>query len=60
MSVNICFGMQCIAFRLFNVNGECLNLADFCRNVIGLFIRCIVNNTSLPDFGNGDRKRPIT
>lgn len=46
--------------RPHNVYGPKQNLADPYRNVIGIFINCILNNKNFYIYGDGEQKRAFT
>lgn len=54
------FGLNYTIFRPHNVYGIGQNLSDPYRNVIGIFIRQILNNESLTIYGNGKQTRAFT
>jgi UDP-glucose 4-epimerase len=54
------FGLPYIIFRPHNVYGEGQNLADPHRNVIGIFMRHILEGKELPIFGDGSQTRAFT
>lgn len=54
------FGLNYTIFRPHNVYGVGQNLSDPYRNVVGIFMRQILNNTSLTIYGNGEQTRAFT
>jgi UDP-glucose 4-epimerase len=60
MSAHRLFGMNYIIFRPHNVYGENQNIGDKYRNVIGIFMNRIMNNQSIPIFGNGEQTRAFS
>lgn len=54
------FGMNYIIFRPHNVYGENQNIGDKYRNVIGIFMNRIMNNQSIPIFGDGQQTRAFS
>jgi UDP-glucose 4-epimerase len=53
------FGLNYIIFRPHNVYGENQNLGDRYRNVIGIFIKQIMEGKALTIFGDGEQTRVI-
>lgn len=49
-----------VIIRPHNVYGPKQNLADPYRNVIGIFINCILNNKNFYIYGDGQQKRAFT
>lgn len=49
-----------VIVRPHNVYGPKQNLADPYRNVIGIFINCILNNKNFYIYGDGEQKRSFT
>lgn len=49
-----------VIIRPHNVYGPKQNLADPYRNVIGIFINCILNDKNFYIYGNGEQKRAFT
>lgn len=49
-----------VIIRPHNVYGPKQNLADPYRNVIAIFINCILNNKNFYIYGNGNQKRAFT
>ena len=54
------FGLNYTLFRPHNVYGVGQNLSDPYRNVIGIFMRQILNNDPLSIYGNGQQTRAFT
>jgi UDP-glucose 4-epimerase len=54
------FGLNSIVFRPHNVYGERQNIGDRYRNVIGIFINCVLQNLPLPIFGDGEQTRAFS
>ena len=54
------FNLPFVIFRLHNVYGEKQNIVDPCRNVIGIFMRQILEGAPLTIFGDGSQKRSFT
>jgi UDP-glucose 4-epimerase len=54
------FGLEYVVFRPHNVYGELQNLGDRYRNVLGIFINCILCGQPLPVFGDGEQTRAFT
>jgi UDP-glucose 4-epimerase len=54
------FGLNYTIFRAHNVYGKRQNIFDPFRNVIGIFMKNILDNTSLPIFGDGQQKRAFS
>lgn len=54
------FGMNYVIFRPHNVYGENQNIGDRFRNVIGIFMREIMENKPLTIFGDGNQKRAFS
>lgn len=54
------FGLNYIVFRPHNVYGERQNIADPYRNVIGIFMRQILENKPLTIFGDGQQQRAFS
>lgn len=57
---NKMFGMDYIIFRPHNVYGENQNTSDRFRNVIGIFMRQIMNKEPMTIFGDGEQKRAFS
>lgn len=53
-------GFKYVIVRPHNVYGPKQNLADPYRNVIGIFINCLLNNRNFYIYGAGDQKRAFT
>lgn len=53
-------GFEHVIVRPHNVYGPKQNLADPYRNVIGIFINCILNNKNFYIYGDGRQKRAFT
>lgn len=49
-----------VIIRPHNVYGRRQNLSDPYRNVIGIFINCLLNNKNFYIYGNGEQKRAFT
>lgn len=54
------FGLNHIIFRLHNVYGERQNIGDRYRNVVGIFMNCILQGKPLPVFGDGEQTRAFS
>lgn len=54
------FGLTYTIFRPHNVYGPNQNINDPYRNVIGIFIRRLLEHKDLPVFGDGEQKRAFT
>lgn len=54
------FGLNYIIFRPHNVYGERQNIADRYRNVVGIFMNNILQEKSLPIFGDGEQSRAFS
>lgn len=54
------FGLNYIIFRPHNVYGDRQNIADPYRNVIGIFMRQILENNPITIFGDGQQKRAFS
>lgn len=54
------FGLNYIVFRPHNVYGERQNIADPCRNVIGIFMNQILHGQPCTIFGDGKQTRAFT
>ncbi len=59
-AANHMFGLNYIIFRPHNVYGECQNIGDRYRNVVGIFMNQIMQNIPLSIFGDGTQKRAFT
>ncbi len=53
-------GFEYVIARPHNVYGPKQNLSDPYRNVIGIFINCILNNKNFYIYGDGEQKRAFT
>lgn len=53
-------GFDYVIIRPHNVYGPKQNLADPYRNVIAIFINCILNNKNFYIYGDGNQKRAFT
>lgn len=58
-AANKMFGLNYIIFRPHNVYGEKQNIWDKYRNVIGIFMNCIIKKQPQPIFGDGTQKRAL-
>lgn len=54
------YGFEYVIVRPHNVYGPKQNLSDPYRNVIGIFINCILNNKNFYIYGDGGQKRAFT
>lgn len=54
------FGLEYVIFRPHNVYGERQHIADPYRNVVGIFMRCVLENRALPVFGDGSQTRAFS
>lgn len=54
------FGLDYTIFRPHNVYGERQNIADRYRNVIGIFMNCILQGRPMPIFGDGLQSRAFS
>jgi UDP-glucose 4-epimerase len=54
------FGLKYVVFRPHNVYGERQNIADRYRNVVGIFMNCILQGQRLPIFGDGEQTRAFS
>ena len=54
------FGMDYVIFRPHNVYGENQNTSDRFRNVIGIFMRQIMENKPMTIFGDGNQTRAFS
>src|SRR6266850_1139247 len=54
------FDLNYIIFRPHNVYGERQNIGDKYRNVIGIFINCVLQGRPLPIFGDGAQTRAFS
>lgn len=53
-------GFDWVIIRPHNVYGPKQNLADPYRNVVGIFINCLLNNRNFYIYGDGEQKRAFT
>lgn len=53
-------GFEYVIIRPHNVYGSKQNLSDPYRNVIGIFINCLLNNKNFYIYGNGEQTRAFT
>jgi UDP-glucose 4-epimerase len=54
------FGLDYTIFRPHNVYGERQNIADRYRNVIGIFMNCVLTGRPMPIFGDGTQTRAFS
>jgi UDP-glucose 4-epimerase len=54
------FGLDYTVFRPHNVYGERQNIADRYRNVIGIFMNCLLDGKSMPIYGDGFQTRAFS
>ncbi len=54
------YGYTYVIIRPHNVYGPKQNLSDPYRNVIGIFINCLMNNKNFYIYGDGNQKRAFT
>ncbi|MGO9176540.1 MAG: NAD-dependent epimerase/dehydratase family protein [Desulfobaccales bacterium] len=54
------FGIEYVVFRPHNVYGERQNIADPCRNVVGIFMNRIMRGEPMPVFGDGRQTRAFS
>lgn len=54
------FGLAYTIFRPHNVYGEFQNIGDRYRNVVGIFMNCLMQGRPLPVFGNGEQQRAFS
>jgi UDP-glucose 4-epimerase len=54
------FGLNYVVFRPHNVYGEYQNLSDPYRNVIGIFMKQILQNQPITIFGDGTQQRAFS
>jgi UDP-glucose 4-epimerase len=54
------FGLNYTIFRPHNVYGEFQNIGDRYRNVVGIFMNCLLQNQPLPIFGDGLQQRAFS
>lgn len=60
MAAHELFGLNYVIFRPHNVYGEKQNVSDPYRNVIGIFMRRLMEGKSMPIFGDGSQRRAFT
>lgn len=54
------FGLEYTIFRPHNVYGERQNISDRYRNVIGIFMNCVLRGAPIPIFGDGRQTRAFS
>jgi UDP-glucose 4-epimerase len=54
------FGLEFVIFRPHNVYGERQHIADPYRNVVGIFMKCLLEDRALPVFGDGSQSRAFS
>lgn len=54
------FGLDYTVFRPHNVYGERQNISDRYRNVVGIFMNCVLRGEALPVFGDGQQTRAFS
>lgn len=54
------FGLDYTVFRPHNVYGERQNISDRYRNVVGIFMNCVLRGERLPVFGDGTQTRAFS
>ncbi len=54
------FGLEHVILRAHNVYGERQNIQDASRNVVGIFIRSVLEGRPLPIHGDGSQCRPFS
>lgn len=54
------FGLAYVIFRAHNVYGERQDILDHNRNVVGIFIRSVLEGRPLPIHGDGSQTRPFS
>jgi len=59
-SANRLFGLPYIIFRPHNVYGECQNISDKYRNVVGIFMNQVLGNKPMTVFGDGLQTRAFS
>ena len=59
-AANDIFGLDYTIFRPHNVYGERQNISDPYRNVIGIFMSCVVKGEPMPIFGDGRQTRAFS
>lgn len=57
---NRMFGLPYVIFRPHNVYGPNQNVGDRYRNVIGIFMNCIMQDHPMPIFGSGEQTRAFS
>ncbi len=59
-AANDMFGLDYTIFRPHNVYGECQNIGDRYRNVVGIFMNAVMQGRPMPIFGDGLQTRAFT
>jgi UDP-glucose 4-epimerase len=59
-AANDMFGLNYTIFRPHNVYGERQNISDPYRNVIGIFMSCVLKGEPMPIFGDGRQTRAFS
>lgn len=59
-AANDMFGLEYTIFRPHNVYGERQNISDPYRNVIGIFMSCVLKGEPMPIFGDGKQTRAFS
>jgi UDP-glucose 4-epimerase len=54
------FGLPYVIFRPHNVFGPAQNIGDRYRNVIGIFMNCVMQGRPMPIFGSGEQTRAFS
>jgi UDP-glucose 4-epimerase len=54
------FGIDHVIFRPHNVYGECQNIGDKYRNVVGIFMNQILRDEPMTIFGDGEQQRAFS
>lgn len=54
------FGLEYVIFRPHNVYGERQHIADPYRNVVGIFMKCALEQRPMPVFGDGSQTRAFS
>ena len=54
------FGLPYVIFRPHSVFGPAQNIGDRCRNVIGIFMNCAMQDRPMPIFGSGEQTRAFS
>jgi UDP-glucose 4-epimerase len=54
------FGLDYVIFRPHNVYGECQNIGDRYRNVVGIFMNQLMKGEPMTIFGDGEQERAFT